>query len=99
MRNVRRIEVQISARVKKPKGHEITGNLLREAIAYRLSEGSDPPGIELRIIGWQKGNYQRTADDSGKSQSELWEQFTPLLRARLLDDQTIRTRQRTRARV
>lgn len=87
--SARRIEIQISARVRRPKGARITPALLREAIAYRLEHGQDPPGIRLRIVGWTKGG--RHKDAAGRSQDQIWEDWTPLLRARLLDPAKIRT--------
>jgi hypothetical protein len=93
MSDARAIEIQISARVRRPGGTQIKGQLLRDAIRYRLDEGQDPPGIRLRINGWTKGNHSQDAD--GFDQRDLWERFGPLLRARLLDPQPVRMRSRT----
>jgi hypothetical protein len=93
MSDARAIEIQISARVRKPKGKAIRGQLLREAIRYRLDYGQDPPGIRLRINGWTKGAHSQNAD--GFDQGDLWERFGPLLRARLLDPEPVRMRPRT----
>lgn len=88
--DARAIEIQISARVRRPKGKnwQITGQVLRDAIRYRLDEGEDPPGIKLRIVAWKKSG--QTTDAGGKTQGEIWERFTPILRERLLDPEPIR---------
>lgn len=93
MSDARAIEIQISARVRKGKGTQIKGQLLREAIQYRLDNGADPPGIRLRINGWTKGSHSQDAE--GFDQSDLWERFGPLLRARLVDPAPVRMRPRT----
>jgi len=49
------LQIQISARCKIPRGCEISANVLREAIAYRIREGQDPPGIRLRLVRWRHG--------------------------------------------
>jgi hypothetical protein len=49
------LQIQISAHVELPRGYTITGQVLREAIAYRLDTADDPPGIRLQIVRWRHG--------------------------------------------
>jgi len=48
------IEIQISAHVRAPKnGRKISGQVIQDAIQYRIEHGSDPDGIELSIVRWR----------------------------------------------
>jgi hypothetical protein len=48
------LTVQISARVKKPKGIRLTKKVLEQAIRFKLDSPTlaDPRGFTLRIVSW-----------------------------------------------
>jgi len=71
------IEIQISATVHQPAGTTIGRDVIRQAIDYKIENGEDPPGIELRIVRWR---HKRDGDwtDSQEEQRE-WQKFGRLL--------------------
>ena len=53
------LQIQISAKFTVKKGKQVTGDLMRQAIRWRLDKGEDPPGIELRIVQWRNPGRKR----------------------------------------
>ena len=57
------LDFQISARVKLPKGRTISARVLAEAIRYRIDNGRNPKGIQLKIIRWRNPARITTSTD------------------------------------
>jgi len=67
------IEIQISARVAKPRnGRRIPDRVIQQAIIRKSQTGEDVSGIDLRIIRW-KHPHERWND--GRNTAEEWLRF------------------------
>lgn len=90
------LQIQISARVTVPRGKTITANVIRQAIAYRIKEDADPPGIKLQIVQWRNAGPWRAGRPAD------WRSLAgPLLgwsESTVLDHSALRNRGRNRAR-
>jgi len=86
------IEIQISATVEAPRnGKPISDTVVKEAIAYRVEHGEDPPGITLEIVTWKHGNREKDASNS----DEEWVTFGRFLQGSSI---VVRTKTKIRSR-
>jgi len=68
------IEIQISARIAKPKNRRpLTEKIIRQAIIRRAETGEETPGIELQILRWRHGKDANWTD--AKNTAEEWIRF------------------------
>src|SRR5262245_42780964 len=90
------LQMQVSARIART-GKKIGGNLIREAIQYRLDHGEDPPGIELKIVQWRNPGRKSAALRAWRtgSQDAAWSTLGNALRGWLAqsNDATVAFRQ------
>ena len=51
--------IQISVKVRRKKGKQVTKEALQKAIERRIETGINPPGIVITAINWRAGqkNY------------------------------------------
>jgi len=79
------LQVQINWRVARGvlPGFEPDADFLRQAVAYRLENGQNPPGVELRIVSWRNPGRQSAALRAPRtgSQTAAWATLGNALRS------------------
>lgn len=91
------LEVQMSIKVRKPKGRRLSKKVIEQAILYKLNDKKlrDPRGFKLKIINWTnpdrdpsktnpRNNLPLDFPRDYGTQAERWETLrVPLLSARM----------------
>jgi len=73
------IEIQISARIAKPRnGRRVPDRVIQQAIARKSQTGEDVSGIELRIIRWR---HPRERWQDGRDTADEWIKFGRFLQS------------------
>ena len=91
------LAVQISVRLKLPRGKKPTRALVQEAIEYRIEHDDDHPLAETKIIRWRnparKGHFSRWRQGN---QSDAWATLKKFIRHANVNAISVRSRQGNR---
>jgi hypothetical protein len=63
--------IQISVKVRRKKGKQVTKEALQKAIERRIENGINPPGIIITAINWRAGRRDYTYTKSSDIEAIL----------------------------
>jgi hypothetical protein len=62
------LDVQISVRVKVPKGRKLSAKVIKQAVMFRAKHGRNPRGFRVLITRWRNPDRRRIADQKWRGQ-------------------------------
>lgn len=91
------LAVQISVRLKLPRGKKPTRALVQEAIDYRIENDEDHPLAETKIIRWRNPSRRgKLASWRQGNQSDAWATLAKFIRNTNVSVFTVRSRKGNR---
>jgi len=77
----RRVDLQISATFHLPRGYQPSAALVREAVLWRLDNGTDHAHVKIRIVGWNTSDGKTGGPAGAASENEAFRRFAGVLKA------------------
>lgn len=77
----RRVDLQLSATFKLPRGYRPSAALVREAVEYKIEHGHDHDRVIVRIVGWNTSDGHHGSPHGIHDESLAWKRFRGVLLA------------------